>query len=465
MSTVVGRERLPPDQVSPPADSHRENPLLTVSQFLAYAAAFTSSWNGVRLEGINLTDYLIVAAAVLTLVVVVGNRRRLPVYSWAVLPPGALFLIALVGSAARSDPLLARGVAGEWRIGDAIGSGYGTAPLALVLRLAISLTAVTIIVIGLCDNVPNGVLFIKRVTYSWAFGSAVSAAYTVGEQFFPALGDFPFLYRIISSSRYTGLSNHPNHVGQAIVIALPLLIFFLASTRGWLSKLVATMILLVSVYAIIPTGSRAALIGGPAIIGATAIYLMISNKRIPAWALIAAPFSLAPAMVLLPSIVEKSRFFDESGVASNTGRFADLQQAVEDITANPVFGLAVGAPAPTMVPLAILVYGGLFYFFIFYGSLIYPLLPRPRSHDRSFTAILAISAYGVLLYGLLGNSWTDRYLYWPFAAIFAATLYYRRLSAEAIPPAIVAGSTPETRMARGGMDRPSAATAEEHIRA
>jgi hypothetical protein len=416
VSRAFSRDRLYFDSLN--AGSRREDLMVISGQFLAYSAALTSSWNGVRIKGISLGDYLIVAAALLTLVVAVRHSRRLPLYLWTLLPPASLFLMALVESIIRGNPLFERGNTAQWRVGDAIGAGYASTPLAIVLRLAISLTVATIIVVGLTENSSNGRLILKRIMYCWAAGAAVNAAYAVAEQFIPTLGKLPFLFRIVSDSRYTGLSNHPNLLGQSTVIALPLLIYMISASRG-LPKLTSIMSLLISVYAIVLTGSRGALVAAPAIVAMTAGYFMFVSKRIPVWLLITAPLSVALVVHIIPLIVGRSRFVDDSGDESNTARFAKLEQAIDDFLTNPLFGVSVGAPGPTMVPLIILIYGGAFYFTIFYGSLLYPLVAKTDSQVTPFKSILIITAVGVIGYGLLNNAWTDRFLYWPFAAVFA----------------------------------------------
>jgi hypothetical protein len=284
---------------------------------------------------------------------------------------------------------------------------------------------VVIILVGLYDNTPNREAFLKRIMFFWAVGATFSGAYAVFQQFTPALGNLPFLYRLLSSNRFVGLTNHPNHLGLATAISLPVLIYTASSARG-LTRLVSVLAVPVSMYATFLSGSRAALVAGPAIFAVTCIYFLIATNRIPEWVPLAAPFMLLSAIVIIPKVIQGSRFADESAGASTVARITDIEQGRADILANPFFGVAIGAPAPTMVPMAILVYGGIFFFTVFYGSLIYSLI-GPRIHERTFAAILLITAASVLCYGLLGNAWLDRYLYWPFAALFAININNRRL--------------------------------------
>jgi hypothetical protein len=401
----------------------REGPPLAFGQILAMGAAFTSSWNSVRIGGVNVADFLLIAAAFLTLLAAVKSRLRLPIYSWALLPPGVLFVIALNDSIRTGNSLLAGGVVNTRAAGFAISSSYG-GPLTEVIRMTISLTAVVIIVAGLSERMSDGIVLVRRVMYSWAAGAAVSGTYAVAGHFMPALTSLPFLYRL-ETERHSGLANHPNHLGQAVTIALPVLIYMISSGRGW-AKLVPAALLPISLYAIILTGSRAALIGAPVIILATLGFLAHSTNRISVSALMAAPFVLTLSVVSVPAVVEGSRFYDATGDQSNTTRMMYIKQGIEDIAANPLLGVGIGAEAPTMVPLTVLVYGGIVLFVIFYGSLLYPILSRRRSLDGAFMSVLVISAVGVLAYGMLNNGWTDRFLYWPFAAVFGLSLPFRR---------------------------------------
>jgi hypothetical protein len=124
----------------------------------------------------------------------------------------------------------------------------------------------------------------------------------------------------------------------------------------------------------------------------------------------------------MPAILDATRFFDKLGQISTAMRLANLERGLDLFNSNPLFGSGVGSWTYEMVPLILLTSGGLLYFIVFYGSLAYPILVRPRSSGGMFVPILVISAVSVFAYGLLGNGIFERYLYWPFAALFALSL-------------------------------------------
>ncbi len=400
----------------------RGNPAWRASLTLTFAAALTSTWTGVHIAGIKLTDYLLVAGMVFVLLAAVSNGCRLPIYAWAVLPPVALLLIALIGSVVRGDPLSSRQVVTTWIVGNApVFNEYGGA-LPLIARMALSLTAVTIIVAGVSDNMQGGNVLVERIMCTWAAGAAISGAYGVIAHIgkISALANLPFLTHL-SDTRASGLANHPNSLGQTIVTALPVLIYMVGATRG-LAKVVMALSLPISMYAIFLSGSRAALFFGTVFAVVTFAYLVSSGKRIPIWVLPVTTFLVPLAIVAMPTVLKGTRFFDKAGQMSDAGRMANLERGIDLFNANPLFGAGVGSWTDEMVPLILLTSGGVLYFVVFYGSLAYPLLVRPRSSGGVFVPILVISAVSVFCFGLLANGIVERYLYWPFAALFAFSL-------------------------------------------
>jgi hypothetical protein len=418
-----------------PFGQSSENGARTAGQALTLGAALTSTWTGVRIAGLNIADYLLVAAVVIVLIDAALNRRRLPIYAWAVLPPATLLLLALAGSVTRGDPLTAQQSKRVSQVGDALAAEYGGA-LPLVARLILSLTAVAIIVAGASDTHSPASIQVKRLMATWAIGAAVSGAYAVIA--FSSIGrnlnlaSLPFLTYTSSATRPSGLANHPNSLGQTVALALPLLIYMASeSRRFW--KLPLHLLTLGSIYGLYLSGSRAALLMGTVLILATLTYLLASTKRVHAGTLTLLMFAPALAIVAIPDIIEGTRFFDDSEYVqiSNAGRVASLRGAVDIFLENPIFGAGVGSWRVESVPLDVLTSGGLLYAAVFYGSLAYPLLTRPRGLEGRFVPVLVITALGVFCYGFLNNGIVERYQYWPFAALFALSLAY---GSKALPP-------------------------------
>ncbi|MCV7220895.1 O-antigen ligase family protein [Mycolicibacterium elephantis] len=385
-----------------------------------------------------MADYLLVAGVFFAILVSVHNGRRLPIYAWAVLPPFVLLLIALVGSVVRGDPLRATRTPSQWRewvVGNAVGAEQGGA-LPLIARMAFSITAVAIIVASAAENSENAKVIVEKIIRFWAIGAAISATYGVVELNVFGKGSFlshlPFLYHVVSDTRATGLANHPNSFGQTIANTLPMLIYLVGATRKYV-KVGMVLALPISMYAIYLSGSRGALFCGAVIAVVTLAFLGVFAKRIHLWVPPMLAFSAALAIIFVPIILDSSRFFSKSGQISNAARIANLERGIDLLGTNPLFGAGVGSWNGEMVPLIVLTSGGVFYFIVFYTCLTRPLLVRPRSTRGVFVPILVISAIGVLGFGLLNNGIVERYLYWPFAALFALSLAHRsRIDADGV---------------------------------
>ncbi|WP_396932406.1 O-antigen ligase family protein [Mycolicibacterium sp.] len=291
--------------------------------------------------------------------------------------------------------------------------------------MTLSVTAVAIIVSGISDNAKGRIVPVKRIMGIWAIGAAASGAYgilalsPIGKSL--GLENLPFLFHYTSQARAMGLAHHPNSYGETNALALPMLIYMFGATRGWL-KVLAALSIPIAMYAVFLSGSRAALAGGAVLAVASFASLAISTKRIQTGALLLAMVLTPLAIVTAPKILKASRFFSESGELSNAARFANLEEGIDLFEKNPLFGTGVGSWLGSPVPLILLTSGGVLYLIVFYGCLARPLVVRPRSFSKAFVSILVISAVGVLGIGLLNNGITERFLYWPFAALFALSL-------------------------------------------
>ncbi len=394
---------------------------------LVYAAAFTSSWNGVRIGGINLTDLLIVTAVLAVASAAIRNRRRLPTCLWT-LP--LLFLLVcseLVRSAATGNSLVSAGVIGEWRSANAIGQDY-QGPLVTVTRLAISLFAVTFIVVGVSESKTAGNVIVKKIVAWWLAGIVASGSFAVVATFAPQLNDLPFRHRLYTD-RVSGLTGHPNHLGMALAIALPLLIYTVVSGRG-LGRRIAILSVPVVAYALLLTGSRLAFAGAAVLATGTGVYFIFKTRSIPVSVLLVAPFAAVLASAAIPAALSRTRFGTENAALSNEGKIDSLREAWEHFSSSPVVGIGLIPEAFTSSTVTLAAYGGLVLVIAYYLTLIYPIIVRPRPLDGMLAPILVITAIGVLLYGLAGNLWLDRFLYWPFAALYALSLYSKQVAVD-----------------------------------
>lgn len=408
---------------------------------LTFAAALTSTWTGVRIAGINLVDYLLIAATALAVIDSLAKGRRIPIYAWAVIPPVSLLLIALTGSVLQGKSLVADQEAWQYTVGFAAGAEYSGA-LPFIARMVLSLTAVSMIVVSATENTHERNSLVQKIIFTWAAGAIVSAAYGVLDSF-ANLGNLPFVYQIVSETRTVSLASHPNSFGQTIAYSIPVLVYMIGVTRGALKAALA-FALPVAIYAIYISGSRAALICGVLIAGMTFAHVASAGKKLNLLIVPITGILLIGAIAVFPSMISTSRFFDESGRSSNAIRISRLEKGLDLFYANPLFGAGVGNWNGEMVPLILLASGGLVYFALFYTCLTFPLFARPRLSGNPLMPILIITAVGFFVFGLLNNGLVERYLYWPFAAIFAL-----RLAARSEYEAKLAGGSSVVKPATG----------------
>lgn len=412
----------------------------TLAVRLALGAAFTSPWTAVRIAGVNVADFLLVAATLSALFVAVRDGRRLPIFLWATLPPCSLLAIAAVNAVVRDHPLWSQRMADEWAVGSAAGAGYGGAA-PLILRMALAMTTVAAIVAGAADSSDNGHKTVERIIRFWAVGAAVSAFYGVvsfslfGNR--SPLSGTPFLYHVVSETRVAGLASHPNSFGQTLAVALPVLIYMIGVTRGLGRASVVTLVAM-SFYGIILSGSRADIALGSGLAAVTLLCIIFTGKKLNPWISLALVLSLPASMLLVPKIVNSLRFGSRSGEVSTGERTASLGVGLDLFNANPILGAGVGSWGAEMVPLIVLTSGGVVFFAIFYGSLALPLWRRSHLPRTLFVRVLTIAALGVLAFGLVNNAIVERYLYWPFAALFALSLIH-----SSRPEAQPTNATPE----------------------
>jgi hypothetical protein len=423
-ATVASRTKHGGRRVTQLAAVEKRSSGQTFAIWLALGAAFTSPWTAVRIAGINVADFLLVAATLSALLVAVREGRRLPIFLWAALPPFALLVIAVVNSVVRDHSLWSQRMTDDWVVGSAAGAGYGGA-VPLILRMALAITAVAAIVAGAAETSGDGRMLVERIIRFWAIGAAVSAVYgvisfTLFDNRSPLSGT-PFLYHVIAETRAAGLATHPNSFGQSIAVALPVLIYMIGVRRG-LGRFATIALVVVSFYGIVLSGSRADIALGSVLAAATVLCLVLTGRKLRPWVPLALAVSLPLGMLIAPAMARYLRFGSRSAELSTSERTASLETGLTLFDTNPLLGAGVGSWGDEMVPLIVLTSGGVLFFVIFYGSLARPLYRRSGLPGTSFTRILTISALGVLAFGLLNNAIVERYLYWPFAALFALSL-------------------------------------------
>lgn len=387
--------------------------LLLIASLLS---AFTSSWTGFRVSGLNLTDFFLVGALVIAVASELLGRVSLRLsWQFSVLPVVGVLLMARDALVLDRLPFQTL-TAAQYTSGDSLGETVGGSATFLA-RLLLSWTLVAIAASAFRDR-PHRLVWLSG---AWVAGAVVSAAWAVVQSTSPA-PDLPFLYHVESATRALGLSNHPNSLAETISATMPLLIFVAAGGSSRIGiRLLGTLGAAVGLWALFLSGSRAGLLMGfLALIGSLLIRLRWSGKAV--WGLPIVLLGTGAGIVFLPHIWSTTRFSSGGGQLSDIARLQALKEGFGLFLAHPVLGGGLSTWLGEMVPLILLSGGGLALFFVFYASLGTVLLRVWRARSRELLAHLAWSGAVVLLFGLLNNGIVERYLYWPFILGFFLVL-------------------------------------------
>lgn len=407
LTTRVALERLGLDR---PVQHGR---LLLVVTILS---AFTSSWTGFRLSGLNLTDVFLVAALLIALVSEMLGRVSLRL-SWHFFVLPAVVILLMTRDALVFDRLPFQTLtAAQYTSGDSLGETVGGSATFLA-RLVLSWTVIGVIASAF-RNRPQRLVMLAG---AWTAGAVVSAVWAI-VQSTVSLPELPFLYHVDSATRALGLSNHPNSLAETISATIPLLVYF--ATGGSpkiLHRFLGLVFAAASLWALFLSGSRAGLLMGfLALTGSLLIRLRWSGKAV--WGLPIVLLGTGAGIVFLPQIWSTTRFSSGGGALSNVARLQALNDGWDLFLSNPILGGGLSTWLGEMVPLILLSGGGLALFVVFYASLGAVLLRVGRARSEELLAHLVWCGMVVLLFGLLNNGLVERYLYWPFVLGFFLVL-------------------------------------------
>lgn len=264
--------------------------------------------------------------------------------------------------------------------------------------------------------------YIRWICIGWMFGVVVSACVAITDYLhITAIGVQLIGFENISG-RQSGLSTHPNSLGVACALALPVALM-LTERRRVLGPLTG-LILLGGAFV---SGSRGAQAGCLLALALTFAVLRPSRRAILRF-LLAAAMVLSVMTALRPALLKRAaaliRFSSaQVGVAeSNQERDLLALQAHLDFQSHPFAGIGLGAITYAhSIYLQLLSAGGLL---LFLGFTIY-LLGALRSswHHRKcpnpVSAHLWVSTVTWITMGMVENQLTDRYLYVPIGCIAA----------------------------------------------
>lgn len=371
-------------------------------------AAFTSSWTGFRISGLNLADFFLAAALCCSLAIGVVGRTPVPV-SWQFVLLPLVILVLMARDAFIYDRLPFQALtAAQYTTGDALGETVGGSATFLV-RVILCWTAVGIS-LGLFRSSPRHLVV---VIGAWAAGTACSVGWAVAQTTF-ALPDLPFIYHIDSVTRAVGFANHPNSFAETVGTVIPVVVFLAFGPKGGaLRRIVGLLFLASASWALFLSGSRAGLaVGLVALVLSVVIRLFWSGKGV--WGVPLGLLAIVGAVLWLPSVWSTTRFSQGAAQVSDSERLSALAQGVGLFTQHPLGGSGLSVWLGEMVPLILLAGGGVVLFSTFYASLGSVLLRTWVGRSDELVMHLLCSSAVVLIFGLLNNGMVERYLYWPF---------------------------------------------------
>ncbi|PYY38979.1 O-antigen ligase [Curtobacterium sp. MCPF17_046] len=342
----------------------------------------------------TLADICLILGALLALLSS-GSRIAL-IKAWMVLP--ALLALVLM---ARDVIIFGRPINGTIEV------IQGISPSQMLLRITLSTLCVAVLCIA---NTSLGRPGLQRLVGWWLLGIAISAAYSIGQSAgILAVGD---LVQLNGSSRFAGLTSHPNALAQTLVLALPFALLVPGRARFG-SVLARVLGLVLCGVALYQSGSRAGLL-----VGFVAVLLCgcIAAKRAHAlrWVLPLVLLAFATATIYGPGLIAGTRFASDSGsTASNTARVQALSEGWDAFLTHPLVGAGLGVWVGELAPLVLLVSGGATFLAIYTVFVFRPISVMLKYRSEFMVTACVISASLVPVLGLLNNGFTERYSFWP----------------------------------------------------
>lgn len=387
---------------------------------LAVVAAGTAPWNAVAFGGLRPGDLALVGAIGFLLL----SRRSVEGVRGLVLPGWLLLLIAAVAALTAAHQLIPTDPAylasrvtldAIGRTVTAVFSNVGIGGRWLVSLIGVPLLCVLAHL--------QGPKVLGRLAMAYVAGTALSSVVAVTD----ALGVTAISAQFVvpdSGGRQAGLTVHPNHLAASVCLAVPF-VFWIFSRGERRLNVVAGIALALLLAAEYESGSRG---GAVCVVLTSALTLVLVRRlrsKLPAvvGALFAAMFvvfGLFPDSVaqLLTSV----RLSNGAGVdASDQVRAALGAQGLADFRHSPFLGVGmqVGLDAHNIYR-QLLAAGGIVLLGFFVAFAIGALRSAVRvGRDNPLAAAAAASIAAWLLFGMVENLLTDRFLYVPVGIVVA----------------------------------------------
>lgn len=397
----------------------------SIPSLLILAGALTSTWTGVKLAGVNVSDVILSLAVLLRIFSGVNRRtdgtksnalrRFVP---WMIYP--ILIGLVVLGAQTLIFGLSLQNVSSEsdGYQADSLTLGYG-GPLLFLLRifLATSLVAVAIV----SEGIKFGRESVYRIFKYLAFGNIVSCAVAILDSF--GITHFRDNLLNILGDRAVGLAFHPNSLAQSIVVLLSLSIWWFISTTSKISRVCLSVAICIQLYALFLSDSR-----GGIIVGSLCLVISLVFLGRGFWS----RSFLVPACLLGVAVILSfggNIFAGTRLVGTGTSDDLSLQQRTvllekgfEQFVDNPILGAGLGNGLGVMVPLLVLSSGGLIFLISYYGFILYPVKSLWIARSEPIIIACLLSIFGLLMIGFFNNSIAERFNFWPLIGGFVLSV-------------------------------------------
>ncbi|MFI8593170.1 hypothetical protein ACIGCK_01895 [Microbacterium sp. NPDC078428] len=358
---------------------------------LVALAAFTSSWTGIALGPLKVSDAFAVLA--LLLGVLGPFRRELNVRPWMFVPIAGAAAVLVVHIIFGSAP-----------------AEVGVIDLG---RTFLGLTVVALLSLSL--HYAEAVLTLKF----WVLGAAANALAIplTSAGFLPASG---LASDIDISQRAVGLAFHPNSLAFSTVVAIPFACMLLFRHSRGSERLVWTAVLALYVNGLIAADSRAGLGIGLTVLFISLVIAMAATR----WAALVVPIGILSLVGviawLLPYLQSTTRLGGQLGLLSDAGRDAYNAEGMHRFAQNVWFGAGFDEAIGTSMYVHLLSKFGLvgaLSYFLFIGAVVVLMISCARGVDRALGLLGVVAA---LAFGVLQPGATERATYWGAMLVIAA---------------------------------------------
>ncbi|MFG1927771.1 O-antigen ligase family protein [Cryptosporangium sp. NPDC048952] len=381
-------------------------------------AAATSTWGALHLGPVQPVDGFLAAGAALVLLDALVARVRMPslLPRWALIGTWAILFITASSVLLPPSP----GFVSRRLVVDTsfvTGNGDLTPVWLKGVQWLVAASVLIVVVRLIALRSPHRVQWISSM---WMLGACVTAVIAISDFVGASTVSTILMGYENIEGRQSGLSSHPNNLGIACAMAVPIAVFLAASRR--MTGLIAVALL---VSGAVVSGSRAAQVAIVLVLLASVTMRSLGRRMLPWFAGGAVAFVFVVAFIRpswIPSLTSLFRFSASNSNASESdaGRAELARQAFADFGESPVHGIGLDYIVTAhSIYLQVFAAGGML---LGVGMLVYLIGAlstglRLARESSSLAFFLMLSHVAWLGSGAVSNQLTDRYLYFPVACL------------------------------------------------